>query len=204
MHTKAILSQYPLISDQVDKAELSVLLTELEKQLIREVSGSVVEFGCYLGTTSLFIRRLLDIYKSQGQFHVYDSFAGLPQKTKFDESPAGIQFKAGELTVSKNDFIRQFKKAGLRLPYIHKSWFSELTTADIPDNIIFAYLDGDFYESIRDSLNLIKPKLEVDGVIVVDDYANEALPGVSKAVDEWCHLNKKDLTVRANSAFISI
>lgn len=202
MHTQSLLSQYPIISDQVDKAELNQLMMALEKQLGQGFTGSVVEFGCYLGTTSLFIRRLLDIYKNDSQFHVYDSFAGLPPKTEFDQSPAGIQFTAGELTASKNDFIRQFKKAGLTLPVIHKGWFSELTQRDVPDGIFFAYLDGDFYESIRDSLKLISPKLIRGGFIVVDDYANEALPGVAKAVDQWCHVYRQEIRVRSNSAFI--
>ena len=28
--------------------------------------------------------------------------------------------------------------------------------------------------------------LESGAIIVVDDYGNQALPGASKAVDEWC------------------
>lgn len=182
-----LLQKYPLISDQVSREQVRVILQELERVLQRNVPGDVVEFGCYIGTTSLFIRRLLSAQPQQSlerQFHVYDSFAGLPPKTTQDESRAGEQFQAGELAVSKKDFLQQFHRAGLQAPYTHKGWFNSLMDTDIPKNIAFAFLDGDFYESIRDSLKLVLPRLQPGGTIVIDDYAREALPGAAKAVQE--------------------
>ena len=185
MITDQLLRTYPIISDQVDERELRVLLRELERLLKAGCPGSVVEFGCYVGTTSLFIRRLLDAYRHAGAFHVYDSFAGLPEKTAQDVSAAGEQFVAGELAATRKGFLQQFKKAGLRPPVVHKAWFAELTPRDVPEDIMFAFLDGDYYQSIMDSLWLVTPKLTPDAVLVVDDYANEALPGAARAADAW-------------------
>lgn len=185
MITDQLLRTYPIISDQVDERELRVLLRELERLLRAGHQGSVVEFGCYVGTTSLFIRRLLDAYQYAGVFHVYDSFAGLPEKTAQDASAAGEQFVAGELAATRKGFFQQFKKAGLRPPVVHKAWFAELTPQDVPEDIMFAFLDGDYYQSIMDSLRLVAPKLTPDAVLVVDDYANEALPGAARAADAW-------------------
>ena len=56
---------------------------------------------------------------------------------------------------------------------------------DLPEKIAFAFLDGDFYESIKDSLKLVIPKMVEDGALVIHDYSNPALPGVKKAVDEF-------------------
>lgn len=179
-----LVTSYALISDQVNAAQVQVILLELEKTLQRDIPGDIVEFGCYIGTTSLFIRRLLNELHDERAFHAYDSFAGLPEKSMQDSSGAGEQFKAGELSVSKKQFIREFQKAGLRPPIIHKGWFSELTTADVPEQIAFAFLDGDFYESIKDSLKLVLPRMSQGGVIIVDDYAREALPGAARAVHE--------------------
>jgi len=172
-----------LVSDQVNKDQLRVILTELER-VLPKLDGAVAEFGCYIGTTSLFIRRLLDARQDSRKFHVYDSFEGLPPKTAQDESRAGDQFQAGELAVSKKQFLQQFQKAGLKPPTTHKGWFNDLTEKDVPETIAFAFLDGDFYESIRDSLRLVLPRMQQGGVIVVDDYAREALPGAAKAVHE--------------------
>ena len=83
-------------------------------------------------------------------------------------------------------FINNFKKAGLRMPTIHKAWFSDLTPEDVPENIMFAFFDGDFYESIADSFRVCEDKFSEGAVVVIDDYANEALPGAQRAVDDWC------------------
>lgn len=184
MHGKELLAKYPLISDQVNKEQVEVILRELEVTLDKGLDGAIVEFGCYVGTTSLFIRRLLDVRGEQREFHVYDSFEGLPPKTREDASRAGEQFTAGELMVSKKQFVREFQKAGLQPPIVHKGWFKDLTEADVPEKIAFAFLDGDFYESIKGSLKLVLPRLQRDSAIIIDDYAREALPGVAKAAHE--------------------
>ena len=113
MITDQLLTKYPIISEQVDAKELGVLLRELEKVLQSGATGNIVEFGCYVGTTSLFIRRLLDAYDFTGEFHVYDSFMGLPEKTQADASAAGEQFKAGELLAPRKTFVQNFIKVGL-------------------------------------------------------------------------------------------
>lgn len=200
--TDELLQKYPIISDQVDEGELRTLLLLLEEQLQKGVVGSVVELGCYVGTTSLFIRRLLDAYSADIEFHVYDSFAGLPPKAAQDESPLGIQFVEGELYATKRQFYDNFKKAGLVAPTVHKVWFCDLTTEDIPSQVMFAFLDGDYYQSIRDSLRVIAPHLTKDAIIVVDDYANEALPGTACAVDEWLAINSRSLRIQKSLAVI--
>jgi len=183
MNAPELLARYPLVSNQVDKAQVKVILEELEK-ILAKLDGAVVEFGCYIGTTSLFVRRLLDAHSDQREFHVYDSFEGLPPKTAQDQSRAGDQFQAGELAVSKKQLLHQFHKAGLQPPIAHKGWFKNLAPSDVPPQIAFAFLDGDFYESIRDSLKLVLPRMQPGGTIVIDDYAREALPGAAKAAHE--------------------
>ena len=123
--------------------------------------------------------------KSVKKLWIYDSFEGLPEKTAFDESVLGVDFKGGELSVTKREVKERFLRAGLPVPVIKKGWFADLKADDLPDKIAFAFLDGDFYESIRDSLRLVGPRMSKGGVIVVHDYSNPALPGVKKAVEEW-------------------
>lgn len=197
-----LLGKHALISDQVSKDQVGVILSELEKVIAQKTDGAVVEFGCYIGTTSLFIRRLLDHHQDEREFHVYDSFVGLPEKTAEDTSRAGEQFVAGELAVSKKQFAREFQKAHLRPPIIHKAWFKDLTAADVPEHIAFAFLDGDFYESIRDSLRLVLPRMQKGGVIIIDDYAREALPGAARAVHE--HFRVDDVRTAHNLGVIHL
>jgi O-methyltransferase len=185
MLSDQLLNKYPIISDQVEIDELRIILSELEKVLQKQVPGSVVEFGCYVGTTSLFLQRLLVSVAPERTLYVYDSFQGLPEKTANDQSPAGEQFQAGKLYASKQTFIKNFKKAGLPLPIIHKGWFEDIQMQHIPERIAFAFLDGDYFQSIHSSLGLIEGKLSPGSIVIVDDYQSEALPGAKKALDLW-------------------
>ncbi len=181
-----LINNFPIISDQMTKNRLEIILKNLSITLDNKVNGDIVEFGCYNGTTSLFIRRLLNVIDiNNRQFHVYDSFEGLPPKTIKDASVAGTEFKAGELKTSKRQLIKNFKKAGLKTPTIHRSWFDELKEKDIPNSIAFAFLDGDFYYSILSSLNLVWPKLSTNGRLVIDDFDKSNLPGVTRAINDF-------------------
>ncbi len=196
-------------NDQVTNEETARIL-ELAGQALG-VDGDFVEMGCYKGDTSLLLAEVLRDYnvgaveKSVGnlgkscekevkkgssrgmgkRLWIYDSFEGLPEKNSMDESVLGVDFKIGELAVTKREVKERFLRAGLPVPVIKKAWFSDLSSSDLPERIAFAFLDGDFYESIRDSLKLVTPKMSKNGVVVVHDYTNPALPGVRKAVNEW-------------------
>lgn len=180
-----LLKQHRIISEQITAAELAVLMRELESVLRAEIIGDVVEMGCYEGTSALFEQRLLQRLAPYKSLWLYDSFEGLPEKTKEDSSPAGIQFRGGQLRAQRSQLKRNFVKANLPRPEITKAWFNELLPEDLPDQICFAFLDGDFYESIIDSLELVWPKMSKGGAVLIDDYQNAALPGVRKAVEAF-------------------
>lgn len=190
-----------LLSDQIDERELAIILRELDAVLARGVPGDVVEFGCYVGTTSVPIAARLA--HTDRTLYVYDSFEGLPEKSAEDESPAGMQFVAGELHATKKELVRNFKQASLPLPVITKGWFSTITPDQVPSSIAFAFLDGDYYHSVRDPLQLIWPRLSPGAVVIVDDYANEALPGAARAVDEWLQAHPATLRVEHSLAIIN-
>lgn len=116
---------------------------------------------------------------------IYDSFAGLPEKTREDASGAGANFQAGELLVTKREVVDKIRKHGLRNIIIKKAWFDDLTDADLPVQIAFAFCDGDLYGSIKTSLRLVRPRLAKGGIIIVHDYNNPELPGSARAVDEF-------------------
>ncbi|MDO4526679.1 MAG: TylF/MycF/NovP-related O-methyltransferase, partial [Candidatus Saccharibacteria bacterium] len=119
------------------------------------------------------------------KLYIYDSFEGLPEKREEDNSVLGEEFKKGELGVTKREVKERFLRAGLKVPVMKKGWFSELSVGDMPEKIAFSFLDGDFYESIKDSLKLVENLMVPGGIILVHDYNNPALPGVKKAVEEW-------------------
>lgn len=137
--------------------------------------GDIVEFGCYLGHTAKLFTAL-----SSKRVWVYDSFDGLPDQTEADK---GCDMGRGCLRVTPEDLIANFKADGLPEPRIIKKWFKDVTPDDLPEQIAFAHIDGDFYESIRDALNIIWPR--VVGSVIVDDFGDPRFPGVECAVLEF-------------------
>lgn len=189
---------------QVADKETKILLDILREQM--NVLGDVVEMGCYEGDSSLLFAEIL---RDNDDTHdkklwIYDSFEGLPAKSEEDFSEAGRDFQEGELYISKKYVKQRFLKAGLKVPIIKKAWFRDLKDEDLPEKICFSFLDGDLYESINDSLRLVADKISEKGVIIVHDYNNEQLPGVTKAVDEWLGIHKNyKLEVRESLAIIT-
>ncbi|MBR5621342.1 hypothetical protein IKW75_02585 [Candidatus Saccharibacteria bacterium] len=186
---------------QVSDNETAVILSELRDILARGVAGDAVEFGCYRGDTSLLLERILEreFPDTESRLWIYDSFEGLPDRTSEDASVAGDGFKAGELFVTKREVMERFKKSGLKVPRVRKGFFENLDPAtDLPEKICFAFLDGDLYQSIKTSLELITPKMtrdgdgQITGTIIVHDYNNPQLPGSARAVDEWIAKISKD------------
>lgn len=176
---------------QVSAKETEILLSLLKQSLSASIPGDVVELGCYRGDTSIVFQRALQNFTnlsggSSKNLWLYDSFAGLPEKSREDSSAAGDQFKSGELFVTKREVIEKFKRQNLPLPKIKKAFFEELDPeTDLPDKISFAFLDGDLYTSIKTSLALVESKMQPGSIIIVHDYNNPELPGSARATDEW-------------------
>lgn len=185
---------------QVADSETETILKIAREAL--SLPGDFVELGCYEGDTSLLLAEILRDAKVDGKkLWIYDSFEGLPAKSLEDFSEAGAAFTEGVLSVSKREVKLRFLRAGLPVPIIKKAWFSDLTDTDLPSKIAFAFLDGDLYQSIKDSLKLVENKMAEGGIILVHDYNNPELPGVTKAVDEW--LGGRKLIQRDTLAIIS-
>jgi O-methyltransferase len=189
----------PWKNDQVSALETEKII-ELAREKLK-CQGDFVELGCYKGDTSLLLAEVLK--GTDKKLWIYDSFEGLPEKKEIDESALGINFKVGELYVTKREVKERFLRANLPVPVIKKAWFNELTDSDLPGKIVLAFLDGDFYESIKVSLKLVAPKMADDGVIIVHDYQNPVLPGVAKAVDEWAQEQKKTIKTYQSMAIIN-
>ena len=186
---------------QISMRETELILQELAKTI--NLAGDVVEMGCYMGDTSVLLAEALKNSPDKW-LYLYDSFEGLPEKTVKDQSASGWRFKAGELQASLDTVAHKFKKLSLPEPVIIKKWFDQLEDADLPSQIAFALLDGDFYQSIKVSFEKIAPRLVDGGIVVVHDYRNADLPGVAKAVDEFIesHANDYAFRLRATLAIL--
>lgn len=179
------------MNDQVTREETAEILHFAEQCLGLE--GDFVELGCYRGDTSVLLGKLLA--KTDKHLWIYDSFEGLPEKTREDASGAGANFQKGELFVTKREVVDKLRKHGLKTAsrpdpntssvVIKKAWFDDLSSQDLPERIAFAFCDGDLYGSIKTGLRLVVPRLIERGIVIVHDYNNPELPGSAQAVDEF-------------------
>lgn len=169
---KELLEKYPYKGIGLTVETLELILGCLLKT--KDIDGDVLEMGCANGETSICLERIIQLEMPHKKLHLYDSFQGLPEPSQYD----GSHFKKGQMRCSKEDVIRRFD----RIPEIHEGWFDR---QEYPDDISFAFLDGDFYESILVSLQKVYPRLSPGGIITIHDYTKETLPGVRKACKDF-------------------
>lgn len=138
--------------------------------------GDVVEAGCNAGSTS---RLLAEWLIGTGRaLHLYDSFEGLPPESGY----AGLM-TASRATV-ESAIVEQCRTESLPdHVQIHEGWFSQTMPQSLPDQICFAFIDCDLYQSMLDAIRPILPRLT--GVMVLHDFTHERWgEGVRRAVAE--------------------
>ena len=177
-----LMLEFPHTTPNIIPRQLEIILESIENT--KDIPGDVVELGCHAGLTSVYIRRLLNRLNSTKEFHCYDSFQGLPAKVEQDQAigEAADKFQAGYFDLQGTWQIEQrFRDNNLKLPKLHVGWFKD---QEYPEKISFGFLDGDFYDSILDSLKAVWPRLTKGGVICIHDYKWDQLPGVEKAIKD--------------------
>jgi hypothetical protein len=91
----------------------------------------------------------------------------------------------GGLRVSLTEVRANFQRFGLLDEQVNflAGWFRDTLPAAPVERLALLRLDGDWYDSTRDCLRFLYPKLSAGGYIIIDDYG---LPlGCRRAVDEY-------------------
>lgn len=149
-----------------------------------KIKGDIVELGCNDGRTAAIIQKTLNENNCGKKIYVYDSFDGLPNKSSKD---GRTKFQKGWCRRSKQDLINVFKKHNIKIPIIVSGWFRETLPYKLPKKIAFAHLDGDFYSSIKESLEAIYPRLSKGAIVVIDDYYDRK---IHKNIEKYVNRNK--------------
>ena len=147
----------------------------------RGVPGALVDCGVWNGGSTA----LLSAGAPGRQVWAFDSFAGLPQPGPKDEE-SETAGRAGDLSTSEQRLREAFARFGhperLR---VRKGWFEETfpRAREEVGPVALVHCDGDWYDSIRLTLETFYPKLSPGGFVVVDDYGHFA--GARRATDDF-------------------
>jgi len=169
--------------------KLDYLTSRLKERIVEgKVPGAIVELGVYDGRTSRILRRFIDAFAPDREFHVYDSFAGLPSRADADGKQVRQEDGEGGMAVPQRRFRYGFERENLRLPDgIHEGFFRNISASEYPTPIAFAFFDGDLYSSVYDSFVQVYWKMSPGGIIMVHDYTDHhgRFAGVKKAVEAF-------------------
>lgn len=146
------------------------------------VPGDLIETGVWRGGSVIFMRGILEALDVRDRsVWVADSFEGFPTTPEegaterswtsmtAEPEPQGQAVMTG---ISLEDVQSNFERYGLlddRVRFL-PGWFRHtLPTAPI-DRLALLRLDGDLYDSTRDALESLYPKVSPGGYVIVDDY----------------------------------
>jgi len=167
-----------------------------------DVRGDVCEFGVAQGETSALIANEINP-SSDKLLHLFDSFEGLPKPSEKDElkddifSLGSMEAYAGAM-LCPEDMVRARLKAISFPPQrfvIHRGFIEQVIQEDVnlPKEVCFAYVDFDFYEPIKRTLEFLHKLTPGGAMIIVDDY-DFFSTGTKAAVDEFLE-EKNSITV---------
>ena len=135
--------------------------------------GVLAEFGVFEG------RVTEEMYRAAPErtLHLFDTFTGLPARTKHD----------GE-TLTRGRFCGnlervQAKLKGATVVYHVGEFPASFRGKELPP-VVWALIDFDLYAPTAAALELTWRALVPGGMILVDDLNNWETPGIRKALDE--------------------
>jgi O-methyltransferase len=152
------------------------------------IPGDLLEAGVWRGGATILMRAVLKAYGATDRVvWVADSFQGLP-KPDPDHYPADAgdrHWTWPQLSVSEAEVRRNFARYGLLDDQVRflAGWFRDTLPNAPVDRLAILRIDADMYESTREALTYLYPKLSPGGYVIIDDYGDVA--GCRKAVDDF-------------------
>lgn len=157
-----------------------------------QVEGDIVECGVWRGG---MIAALAEIAGPSKTVHLFDSFEGLPKAEEID-GEAALAWQSNTTSSEYYDncaaelsfAVEAMKLAGHDNYKIYKGWFKNTLPDYDGGSISILRLDGDWYESVKDCLEALFPKVSSGGLVIIDDYY--AWDGCARAVHDYLSVSK--------------
>ncbi len=154
------------------------LAREVDRQ---DVPGALVDCGVWNGGSTA----LLSAGAPSRQAYAFDSFQGLPPSNAQLDGAESVDWDGECVGVEDNvrEALRRFG-APARLTIV-KGWFQDTFPREVDSvgTIAVLHADGDWYDSVRLTLETFYDQVAAGGFVVIDDYG--VWSGARQAVDEF-------------------
>lgn len=149
------------------------------------ISGHIAEVGTYKGTSLLWFTKLVQLFEpnSLTQVHGFDWFKGT------GEDSVELKIEKGSYSYEYVDLLKVIKYQGLENNcFVHKlNVVTELEEFFYKNSHFYfkcIFLDAGFYDVVKKSIEILWPRLNKGGILILDQFGHELSPGESMAVKE--------------------
>jgi O-methyltransferase len=165
----------PELPINVTITQYEAYIVSMVTQAIAKLEGDIAEIGVYQGGSA----RLICKYKGNKAFHLFDTFEGLPELSKYDTSN---EFHKGQFNDTSFELIGKLLSEYPNIN-IHKGYFPETAGPVLDKKFSLVNFDVDLHKTTHDALEFFYPRMVEGGIILSHDYVNA--DGVRKAFDDF-------------------
>jgi O-methyltransferase len=152
----------------------------------RELDGTIVEVGCWLGGTAALARRMMREADMRNPYVCIDTFGGFVP-SQLAAEPAGSTGTTSSFASNSIDIVaRLLEQWGASDIRLVPGDIAALPDADIPSAIAVALIDVDLKVPVYEGLRRLHPRLVAGGIILVDDCADPEWPGAREGYEQFC------------------
>jgi len=153
-------------------------------QLVGEavkLDGALIEIGVWRGGSGALIAKRAKLAGIKDTVYLCDTFSGVVKAGEKD-----TKYKGGEhADTSKETVLNLARKLGLDNVKVLAGVFPEESGGQVDDVAFrFCHIDVDVYQSAKDVVEWLWPRLVVGGMVVFDDYGFQGCGGVTRFVNE--------------------
>ncbi len=170
---------------------------------VSELPGDVLEVGTWRGGTGGLLGKRATELNLGCEVFLCDTFEGVVKTGAEDDSYSGGEHADTSLPVVQE----LMGKLGLSNIRILQGIFPEDTADQISDRQFrFCHIDVDVYQSAKDILDWVWPRMSVGAVVVFDDFGFASTTGITKLVHE--EEGRRDLicmqNVNGHAVFVKV
>jgi len=146
-----------------------------------DLEGDIIEVGTWRGGTGCLMGHRAATLGMSAQVFLCDTFEGVVKTSDADASYSG-----GEHADTSQPLVQGLADGmGLTNVSLLKGIFPEDTADQVADRSFrFCHIDVDVYQSGKDVLYWVWPRMPIGGIVVFDDFGFSSTRGITKLVHE--------------------